>query len=176
MSTFRSCYGVLIRTASAGAEPVHIAEGKRVHGGHTSGIDLTFSAPKSVSVLSYADDRIEEAFTRAMHNTLSHVEGEFARTRSKIQSEIRVDRGEALCFSTFTHRTSRELDPQLHAHCVLMNMTRDENGRIKALLDVLEQENPGLILAGSYRQGISVSDSIASGEAAALRIRQQSAV
>jgi len=100
---------------------------------HRSGIDLTLSAPKSVSILSYSDSRIEQAFQSALHSTLDHAEREFSQTRHKSKGTIRFENSENALFSTFTHRTSRELDPQLHAHCILFNLTKSKNGEVKTL-------------------------------------------
>lgn len=43
-------------------------------------------------------------------------------------------------------------------------------GTVKATLDALEAEHPGLFFAGNYRQGISVADAMASAEAVVERI------
>jgi protoporphyrinogen/coproporphyrinogen III oxidase len=43
-------------------------------------------------------------------------------------------------------------------------------GRFKEIADDVERRNPGLVLAGTYRDGISLGDAISSGEAAANRI------
>jgi oxygen-dependent protoporphyrinogen oxidase len=43
-------------------------------------------------------------------------------------------------------------------------------GRFKDIMEHTEQANPGLLLAGSYRDGISLSDALASGEKAATRV------
>ncbi len=43
-------------------------------------------------------------------------------------------------------------------------------GRFKEIMDEVERRNPGLALAGSYRDGISLGETIASGEAAAARV------
>jgi oxygen-dependent protoporphyrinogen oxidase len=43
-------------------------------------------------------------------------------------------------------------------------------GRFKEIADDVERRNPSLVLAGTYRDGVSVGDALASGEAAALRI------
>jgi oxygen-dependent protoporphyrinogen oxidase len=43
-------------------------------------------------------------------------------------------------------------------------------GRFKEIADDVERRNAGLVLAGTYRDGISVGDAISSGEAAANRI------
>jgi oxygen-dependent protoporphyrinogen oxidase len=43
-------------------------------------------------------------------------------------------------------------------------------GRFHEIMEETERRNPGLALAGSYRDGVSVGDAIASGEAAAARV------
>jgi oxygen-dependent protoporphyrinogen oxidase len=43
-------------------------------------------------------------------------------------------------------------------------------GRFKEIMDEAERRNPGLALAGSYREGVAVGDASASGEAAAARV------
>jgi oxygen-dependent protoporphyrinogen oxidase len=42
--------------------------------------------------------------------------------------------------------------------------------RFKDIMDEAERRNPGLALAGSYREGVSIAEAIASGEAAAARV------
>jgi protoporphyrinogen/coproporphyrinogen III oxidase len=43
-------------------------------------------------------------------------------------------------------------------------------GRFKDIAEQMERTNPGLVLAGTYRDGVSLSDAIGSGERAAARI------
>jgi oxygen-dependent protoporphyrinogen oxidase len=43
-------------------------------------------------------------------------------------------------------------------------------GRFKDIADEVERRNPGLLLAGTYRDGVSLSEAIASGERAATRV------
>ena len=43
-------------------------------------------------------------------------------------------------------------------------------GRFKDIMDETERRNPGFALAGSYREGVSLGEAIASGEAAAERV------
>jgi oxygen-dependent protoporphyrinogen oxidase len=43
-------------------------------------------------------------------------------------------------------------------------------GRYKEIMDEAERRNPGLALAGCYREGVSVADAIGSGETAAARV------
>jgi oxygen-dependent protoporphyrinogen oxidase len=43
-------------------------------------------------------------------------------------------------------------------------------GRFKEIADDIERRNPGLVLAGTYRDGVSLGDAINSAEQAAVRI------
>jgi oxygen-dependent protoporphyrinogen oxidase len=45
-------------------------------------------------------------------------------------------------------------------------------GRFKEIADDVERRNPGLVLAGTYRGGVSLGDAIGSGEQAAARIAE----
>ena len=96
--------------------------------------DFTISPPKSVSVVALLqDDRILEIHDRAVRHALVELE-KFAETRVRKDGE----RGERLTgnvvAATFRHDTSRELDPHLHTHCVILNATFDsEEDRWKAL-------------------------------------------
>ena len=120
--------------ASAGAKDVKDEEGNIKKHGHRAGIDLTFSAPKSVSILSYADPQVEVAFKAALQITLNHIEQEFAHTQTKDKAgKVRAEKTKKMLFSTFMHGTSRELDPQLHCHCVCLNITKDSEGTLKTL-------------------------------------------
>ena len=93
-----------------------------------SGFDLTFSAPKSVSVLfAIADDETSmallEAHERAVAEAFAYVEREACFTRRGHAGAIRV-RGDGLVAAAYRHRLSRAGDPQLHTHVVTANMTR----------------------------------------------------
>jgi protoporphyrinogen/coproporphyrinogen III oxidase len=48
-------------------------------------------------------------------------------------------------------------------------------GRFKDIAEDVERRNPGLVLAGTYRDGVSLAEAIGSGDRAALRIAQQPA-
>ena len=45
-------------------------------------------------------------------------------------------------------------------------------GRFKEIADDVERRNPGLVLAGTYRDGVSLGDAIASAERAAARVAE----
>jgi conjugative relaxase-like TrwC/TraI family protein len=97
--------------------------------------DLTFSAPKSVSVqaLVGGDERLVAAHDKAVSETLVEVESHAAaRVRLNGANENRVTAN--LVVASYRHDTSRELDPQLHTHAVAANLTYDGvEGRWKAL-------------------------------------------
>lgn len=101
-----------------------------------SGIDLTFSMPKSASILALVsgDERILNAHWSAVKETMSWVEGKFAegRTYERTNSGEPVKTGN-LVFAMFAHDTSRALDPQAHIHVVIANLTRMANGAWQAL-------------------------------------------
>ena len=45
-------------------------------------------------------------------------------------------------------------------------------GRFKEIAEDVERRNPGLVLAGTYRDGISLGDAMTSGEQASARVVQ----
>lgn len=97
--------------------------------------DLTFSAPKSVSIqaLVGGDERLVAAHDRAVRETLVEAESHSAtRVRLSGANENRTTANWIV--ATYRHDTSRELDPQLHTHAVAANLTYDGvEGRWKAL-------------------------------------------
>lgn len=101
-----------------------------------AGWDLTFSAPKSVSVLwSQADFEtrleIQKAHFEAVKIALDYIEGEAGFTRRGKGGFIREE--SKLVFATFEHGTSRSQDPQLHTHAVTLNVGIREDGGTGAL-------------------------------------------
>lgn len=114
-----------------------LPDGQAIHnaaGGHRGGVDLTFSAPKSVSLMALlgGDDRIAAAHTKAVATAIQLAE-ERAGYR---QTEDRVTehrQSENLLVAGFTHELSRACDPQLHTHCVVLNATQRPDGEWRAL-------------------------------------------
>lgn len=100
--------------------------------------DIQISAPKDVSVLAMVgdDERVREAFVESVKAVLVEME-HFAAVR-----ERRGDARDSEAFrltgnfvgAMFVHDASRDLDPQLHVHAVLANVTWDpERSRWMAL-------------------------------------------
>ena len=87
--------------------------------------DFTISPPKSVSVVGlYQDDRILALHDQAVRTAMSELE-KFAATRvRKAGAQANRETGNVIG-AAFRHDTSRELDPHLHTHCVVLNATFD---------------------------------------------------
>ena len=90
---------------------------------HRPGRDVTLSAPKSVSVTALVggDDRVVAAHDVAVKRTLSWIERNAIETRMQNSATGTMVRagGQKMVAATFRHDTSRNLDPQLHTHCVI---------------------------------------------------------
>jgi conjugative relaxase-like TrwC/TraI family protein len=96
--------------------------------------DFTFSPPKSVSIVGlYQDVRIVELHDRAVGRAMVELE-KFAATRVRKAGQYGDRETANLVGASFQHDTSRELDPHLHTHCVVLNATFDPvENRWKAL-------------------------------------------
>jgi len=97
-------------------------------------LDLTFSAPKSVSMqaLIAGDARIVAAHDHAVERALALAE-ERAQARHKVNGKSRLEETKNLVVAKFRHETSRAQDPQLHTHAVVMNLTQRKDGSWRAL-------------------------------------------
>ena len=104
---------------------------------HRPGRDLTFSAPKSVSIAALVggDERIVGVHDRAVKVALAWVEKNAVETRVQDPETGRMVRagGQKAVVATFRHDTSRNLDPQLHTHSVLANMVQGEDGKWRTM-------------------------------------------
>lgn len=101
--------------------------------GRRGGSDLTFSAPKSVSMqaLIGGDPRLIAAHDRAVAVALRYAEGLVGYRKTTEGTTEKIRSGNLLA-ATFRHELSRACDPQLHTHCVVLNMTRRDDGKWRA--------------------------------------------
>ncbi|MFC4251598.1 MobF family relaxase [Sinimarinibacterium flocculans] len=101
------------------------------------GWDLTFSAPKSVSIMveAFGDARLREAHERAVEKALAYLQKHSTayRQRGGWAWEGRQRQGDNLVAALFEHHTSRNMDPQLHTHAVVANVTQRADGRWVAI-------------------------------------------
>lgn len=94
---------------------------------HRPGYDLTFSAPKGISVLAMlgGDKRLIAAHNHAVEVAVREVE-KLASTRSMTEGVSETKLTGNLVVALFNHDTSRDLDPQLHTHAVVANVTQHD--------------------------------------------------
>ena len=110
---------------------------------HRPGLDITFSAPKSVSLAAllptrrypHGDRGVVHAHDEAVRATLDWIEANLLETRGWDPATRKRPRIKAphMVAATFRHVASRNLDPQLHTHAVIANMTRDPQGRWRSI-------------------------------------------
>ena len=106
----------------------------------SAGLDMTFSADKSVSALwAVAGPELRSMIERA-HNDAARVALEETVLRYCAWTRIRNAAGEIevlpadIAAALFQHGTSRDNDPQLHTHCVIFNAARTHrDGKWRAM-------------------------------------------
>lgn len=102
---------------------------------HRAGTDLTFSMPKSWSLLALvgADRRILDAYSSAVKETLAWAEKNLAETRMEVRGKERVVATGNLVIGLFQHDTNRNQEPNAHIHAVVANVTQGPDGKWRAL-------------------------------------------
>ena len=102
---------------------------------HRPGTDLTFSMPKSWSLLALVggDKRILEAYTEAVKETLAWAEKNLAETRMEVKGKEKVAQTGNLLVALFSHDTNRNQEPNAHIHAVVANATQGPDGKWRAL-------------------------------------------
>ena len=120
------------------------------------GCDLTFSAPKSVSIqaLVRGDQRIIEAHTTAVKTALAYVERELIQTRVTRNKHTRTLKTGNIQAALWQHDTSRQQDPQLHTHCVILNQTQCQDGKWRTI-DNSEIFNHQLLVGAIYHNTLA---------------------
>ncbi len=106
-----------------------------------AGLDVTVSAPKSVSLLYGLGDPTVAAAAKAAHEVA--VGEVIAYLQRHAATAVRGHHGggkratrigtDGLIVAAFDHRTSRSGDPQLHTHLVIPNLARGADGRWSAM-------------------------------------------
>lgn len=93
---------------------------------HRPGYDLTFSAPKSVSMLAMlgGDKRLVDAHNRAVTEAVKQLET-LTATRVMADGKSETVLTGNLIVAKFNHDTNRNQEPQLHTHAVVINATQN---------------------------------------------------
>jgi conjugative relaxase-like TrwC/TraI family protein len=102
-----------------------------------AGFDLTFSAPKSVSVLFGIGapdlrERVRVAHDAAAVEAVRYLERTAAAVRRGHGGAV-IEQAPGFVAAAFRHRTSRAGDPQLHTHVLVANLGRGIDGRWTSL-------------------------------------------
>lgn len=106
-------------------------------GGRGGGIDLTFSAPKSVSVAWALGDSsqrgdMEAAHAAAVDRAMAHLTESVATVRRRYGGQVVEEPAVDLVAAEYRHTTARGVlagdtpDPQLHSHVVVTSAVRDD--------------------------------------------------
>ena len=103
------------------------------------GLDFTFRAPKSVSLLYALGElctvtgEVVAAHEAAVDAAVGYLEREVCLSRRRSDGVQDQVPGEGFVAAGFRHQTSRAGDPTLHTHVLIANMTRMADGRWGAL-------------------------------------------
>jgi conjugative relaxase-like TrwC/TraI family protein len=107
----------------------------RRSGTRVGGFDLSFSAPKSVSLHALGSPAhsaaVRTAHDQAVTEGLAYLERHALFARRGTDGLRRIRTG-GLVAAAFVHRTSRNGDPQLHTHVLAANAVLGEDGRWSA--------------------------------------------
>jgi conjugative relaxase-like TrwC/TraI family protein len=123
---------------------------------HAKGWDLTFSAPKSVSIMALVagDTRLIGAHQQAVKTALAFAEKHYVRTRVTENGITRYEQTGNATFASFLHKTSRALDPQLHTHNPIMNATLSKDGKWRSIDSSAIYEN-SMAIGGVYKMQLA---------------------
>ncbi len=109
---------------------------ERMAAGRRAGYDATFNAPKSVSIQAYlgGDERLLVAHQTAVAEALCELETHACHQTGRGVNKRYVTSG-TIAAAVFRHGESRALDPHLHSHAFIFNVTRSESksGQLLAL-------------------------------------------
>lgn len=106
--------------------------------GAVSGYDLTFTAPKSASVLFALGSpeiagEVLSAHAGAVEEAMGYVARRAMAVRRGAGEERRLEPVGGVVGAAFTHGVSRALDPHLHTHVVVANLGHGPDGRWTAV-------------------------------------------
>jgi conjugative relaxase-like TrwC/TraI family protein len=112
-------------------------------GSRGGGIDVTFSAPKSVSVVwalgdPWQREQIEGAHARAVERTVEYLRERVAVVRRRYEGQVVEEQAKDVIATAYEHTTARGVsgaeapDPQLHTHVVITGAVRND-GRFVAV-------------------------------------------
>jgi conjugative relaxase-like TrwC/TraI family protein len=107
-------------------------------GGRGGGIDVTFSAPKSVSTVwalgdPWQREQIEQAHAKAVEQTIHHLREQVPVVRRRYSGQVVEEHAKDVIAAEYRHTTARGVsgaqapDPQLHSHVVITGAVREDD-------------------------------------------------
>ena len=107
-------------------------------GGRGGGIDVTFSAPKSVSTVwalgdPWQREQIEQAHGRAVEQAIHHLREQVPVVRRRYSGQVVEEHAKDVIATEYRHTTARGVsgaqapDPQLHSHVVVTGAVREDD-------------------------------------------------
>jgi conjugative relaxase-like TrwC/TraI family protein len=107
-------------------------------GNRGGGIDVTFSAPKSVSVVwalgdPWQREQIEAAHARAVERSVGYLKQRVPVVRRRYDSQVVEELAKDVIATAYRHTTARGVsgaeapDPQLHSHVVITGAVREDD-------------------------------------------------
>ncbi len=137
-----------------------------------AGIDVTFSSPKSVSILMEALEargdfaaafKLRKAHEKSVKSSMNKIEKRYVKTRERDTSGKRIKVSAQMVSASFEHDVTREtdgnIDPQLHTHNFIFYTTFYEDpstGEVKSLsLSNKEIYANKMYLGQSYRNDLA---------------------
>jgi conjugative relaxase-like TrwC/TraI family protein len=123
---------------------------------HHPGWDFAVNAPKSVSIMALVrgDERIIDVHEKAVGTALAYLE-EHAEFRRRDDGKIVHETSGRLIYARFTEHASRELDPHLHTHVVVLNMTNRGDGDRMASLETRSMYAEQMTAGQVYRNDLA---------------------
>jgi conjugative relaxase-like TrwC/TraI family protein len=123
----------------------------------TLAFDFTLSAPKSVSLagLVNSDKEVLRCHDEAVKEAIGYFEKNHAATRIQTDKHLQQKQTGNIVAAIFKHDSSRELDPQLHSHAVVVNMTQTEKGWKSLDGKEIFKEDMTLFLGQVYRSALA---------------------
>jgi conjugative relaxase-like TrwC/TraI family protein len=124
-----------------GGEAPNGASGRGFRNGSVHGFDLTFCAPKSVSLIRAirADDVTDKAIADAHATAISEAmeylatHAGYTRVHNPATGEKDLVRLPGLVAIAYQHETSRAGDPHLHTHVIVPNRQARADGRLVSI-------------------------------------------
>ena len=107
-------------------------------GSRGGGIDVTFSAPKSVSVVwalgdPWQREQIQDAHERAVQRSMAYLKERVPVVRRRYDGEVVEEHARDVIATAYLHTTARGVsgaeapDPQLHTHVVISGAVREDD-------------------------------------------------